>query len=266
MFTFKVAKKRAYDSGVIVIGKILSGTIYYDDDVFVRVGKKDYKAHIDLIKEKYPNGEEVYGCSRGSNVALYLSGIHPDIIKPQITSLYSTGDDTTEDSIAEEKSELVSSSLSSTVRPKEKIQEEKKQKKENLCKQQENKLKETSKSKDIYSVSITSAEKEYIADVTRCLKEKGGISPTELFVLDKIRKTLNLSESKARELLEATLKNYNLEKKLNVYRDAVAACLLDCGYLTSTESFLLERLKIILNIPDSIAYQIEREVSWDDGL
>ena len=37
-----------------------------------------------------------------------------------------------------------------------------------------------------------------------------------------------------------------------LYKDAISACLLDCGYLTTTERYLLEKLRIADNIGDLV--------------
>ena len=44
-----------------------------------------------------------------------------------------------------------------------------------------------------------------------------------------------------------------------LYKDAISACLLDCGYLTTTERYLLEKLRIDLNISEKKAYSLEKD-------
>lgn len=74
-FSLKVKKKRVYGPGVLVIGKILSGEISYDEDVIVRIDSSLYSARVDAINTNYPNGENVDSCGSGTNVGLYLSKI-----------------------------------------------------------------------------------------------------------------------------------------------------------------------------------------------
>ena len=48
-----------------------------------------------------------------------------------------------------------------------------------------------------------------------------------------------------------------------LYKDAISACLLDCGYLTTTERYLLEKLRITLNISEQKAYSLEKDSDWN---
>ena len=246
-FSFKVKKKVKYDKGVAVIGKVLSGTIPNDNDVIVSVGKNDYNAHIDSIIDK-PDGGYVQSCSIGNNVSLYLSGIDEQIVKPRITLV--------------RNKEVVTSTptdLSEKQTKESKIPKDK-QKKKTSKEIVQNKVRVPRKEKkDDYS----SIEKDFIQDVMVCIKRNGRLAPTELYVLDKIRTVFNISEERAHQLITSAIKKYDKEKNEMIYRDAVSACFLDCGYLTATESYLLEKLRIALNIPECKAYTIEKDSDWD---
>ena len=246
-FSFKVKKKVTYERGVVVIGKVLSGTILNDNDVIVSVGKNEYNAHIDSIIDK-PDGGYVQSCSIGNNVSLYLSGIDEQIVKPRIT-------------FVRNKAIVTSTPIDlSGKRTKESKAPKDNQKKNTSKEVVHNKVRVSRKEiKEEYS----SIEKDFIQDVSVCIKRNGRLAPTELYVLDKIRTVYNISEERAHQLIISAIKRYDKEKNEMIYRDAVSACLLDCGYLTATESYLLEKLRIALNIPECKAYMIEKESDWN---
>lgn len=261
-FSFKVKKKYGhYSPGVVVIGKVLSGTISNDDNVLVKVGNNTYTARVDAICSRYPSGVNVVSCDSGNNVALYLSGISNDVIIPQTTMIQ---DVTYKESLMTKIDEFVEGirggkdcqPLKPDIPPSQ-LKVKGIKKKEHKIKPKISKL--TSKAKNEY----TSAEKEFIQDIQTCLKDKGRIAPTEMFVLEKIRITLNISESRGRELLASVTNKYNAIKNEAIYKEAVSACLLDSGYLTAVESTLLERLRIVLNIPEDRAYEIEKQSDWN---
>ena len=109
----------------------------------------------------------------------------------------------------------------------------------------------------------SSVEKDFIQDVLVCIKETGKLVPTELYVLDKLRIAYNLSEERSRQLIFGTIKKYNAKKTELLYKDAISACLLDCGYLTTTERYLLEKLRIALNISEQKASSLEKDSDWN---
>lgn len=242
-FTFRVKRKAAYERGTIVFGKILSGTIDKDKDVLVSVGKNEYKAHIDSIIDK-PDGGYVQSCSKGNNVSLYLSGIEEQLIKPRITVVrnYSV-----------EK-------VNSNIDKKQNQSKKEHSKNEKIA---ESTLPKRNLQLQIKNEKYSSVEKDFIQDVLVCIKETGKLAPTELYVLDKLRIAYNLSEERSRQLILGTIKKYNAKKNELLYKDAVSACLLDCGYLTTTERYLLEKLRIALNISEQKAYSLEKDSDWD---
>lgn len=242
-FTFRVKRKAVYERGAVVIGKILSGTIDKDKDVLVSVGKHEYKAHIDSIIDK-PDGGYVQSCSKGNNVSLYLSGIEEQLVKPRITLVRSYS------------VEKVNSNV-------DKKQNQSKKEHSLIGKMPEDILPKRSTQSQIKNEKCSSVEKDFIQDVLVCIKETGKLAPTELYVLDKLRIAYNLSEERARQLILGTIKKYNAEKNELLYKDAVSACLLDCGYLTTTEKYLLEKLRIALNISEQKAYSLEKDSDWN---
>lgn len=245
-FSFKVKKKSAYDKGVIVIGKILSGFLSCGDDVIVAVGKNEYKAQIDSIIDK-PNGGLVQRCSSGNNVSLYLAGIDEHIVKPGVTVVKNID------------SKIFVSKYSKKSGAKKSAKREEEQNKVGTGDVVQKKTSNLKSKKYDYS----SVEKNFIQDISLCLKNNGRIAPTELYVLDKLRIAYNIPEERGQQLILATIKKYDAKKNEMIYRDAVSACLLDCGYLTITESCLLEKLRVALNIPENKAYLIEKDSDWD---
>ena len=242
-FTFRVKKKATYERGTLVIGKVLSGTITQNSDVLVSLGKYEYKAHIDSIIDK-PDGSYVQTCSKGNNVSLYLSGIKEHFVKPRITLVKNMSVEKTTSGFGK-KLELSKNTHSHNTKMTGGISS-----------------KEWIPSQN-YKEKYSSIEKDFIQNIFVCIKETGKLSPTELYVLDKLRITYNLSEERARQLMQVTIKKYNAEKNELLYRDAVSACLLDCGYLTTTERYLLEKLRVALNISEQKAYSIEKESDWN---
>lgn len=245
-FLFKVKKKSSYDKGVIVSGKVLSGIFFCGDDVIVAVGKNEYKSKIDSIIDK-PDGGFVKSCNIGNNVSLYLVGIDEQIIKPRITVVRN---------VESRNSFIGKDSQEPEVKKSSEREEKKKKVKAETVIHKKKSISQSIKNE------YSSVEKCFIQDISVCLKNKGGIAPTELFVLDKLRTVYNISEERGRQLIVATVKKIDLEKNEMIYRDAVSACLLDCGYLTATERYLLEKLRVALNIPEYKAYSIEKESDW----
>lgn len=105
-------------------------------------------------------------------------------------------------------------------------------------------------------------EKEFIEDIKVCLKDGGRISPSEFFVLDKIRNALSIPSDRAKALVSRVCKDYNDKQNEIEYQDAVSLCLMDSNYISDTERYLLERLRLSLNISQQRAYEIEEDSKW----
>lgn len=355
MFLFKVKKKRIYKKGVLVIGEIQHGEVFYDEDVIVRVELEHFEAHVDAINSNYPHGETVYACSKGTNVGLFLSNVdyHKIVLgktiiegepyieeEPVIThkskkkenkmkvkniigKIFSPSSDSEEfDDLDYQFSNKEKTRPSSEIKSIHRISEpntqpipqlnfkvvghdnqlqvqktdtttpvrtsthqqaqtQKEAANNHRTPKQKSSIPNTSTSNNPanlksgnvvvnksqqnqaqISLGLSSEEKEFIFDIKHCLKDQGKISPTEFFILDKIRASLSIKKSRAKELISLTVKDYSLKQNEIEYRDAVSICLMDSNFISSTERFLLERLRMSLNIDQSKAYDIERNCQW----
>lgn len=100
----------------------------------------------------------------------------------------------------------------------------------------------------------TDQEQEYIAELKACF-EDGIITEKERRLLDKLRKTLGISEKRAKEL-ESLCNPQILSKEEEEYAEEVKAVLED-GVVTEKERRLLNRLAKSLNISEERAKAIE---------
>lgn len=297
MFQFKVKKKRTYQKGVLVIGEIQHGELFYDEDVIVRVGIDYYHAHIDSIINNYPQGEKVYACSHGTNVGIFLSNIdyhkiilgktiiegEPSIDEPVIT--HTSSKKVRKTKVRKNTNKILPSSLDVEKDVEDKINYplSSKDQSRHICPVAKGNTTskisalaphdktiidnnvESNKTMILSSSSLqklTSEEKEFISDIKHCLKDGGKISPTEFYILDKIRTSLSIKKSRAKELISITMNDYSLKQNEIEYRDAVSLCLLDSNFITSNERFLLDKLRISLHIDQAKAYDIERNCQW----
>ena len=246
-FTFKVKRKIPHECGVAVIGKVLEGTIVASSKAVVAVGRNEYPAYIGQIVDQ-ASGAHMQCCSGGNNVSLILIGIDARLVKPRITIVKDVG------TVMPHESSYSNSEESQTNKTIRKVKE---------AIEVEIDRERYKKSYKKCAVAYTSNEKDYIKDIKMCVKSKEKLAPTELYVLDKLRIAYGIPEKRAQELILKTIKEYNKEKNKLLYSDAVAACLLDCGYLTANERHLLERLRVALNISEQESYTIEKDSSWD---
>lgn len=243
-FSLIIRRKTTWDYGVVVIGRIQSGIVYNNDNVIIHVEGQNFTAHVEYISRRYSKYTNVYEqngvdcCSKGNNVALYLSGIGYNVIKPN----------------------------RSFVKKDTTVKEHNNQPKEQNCTENINGSIKTNDNYDTklidISLKLKSIEKNFVQDILMCIKRDRCITPTVLYVLDKLRDSYCISEERGRELILSTIKNFEQYKNETIYRDAVAACLLDCGYLTETESILLEKLRKTLGIPENVAYMIKKGIEW----
>lgn len=281
-FSLKVKKKRVYGPGVLVIGKILSGEISYDEDVIVRIDSSLYSARVDAINTNYPNGENVDSCGSGTNVGLYLSKIDYNKIILGKTYIESEPNFENDEEIISQKKKVLKKEKPKKVQNKKKTSISKQEKSYSGLQSFDGSKENTANNSDLvahvsktnlsreesgnphpsYRNSLTSAEKEFISDIKHCLKDQGRLSPSEIFVLDKIRAALSITKIRAKELISITKKEYSYKKNEVEYRDAVSICLMDSNYITLSERFLLERLRLSLNISEQIAYEIEKNCQW----
>lgn len=97
-------------------------------------------------------------------------------------------------------------------------------------------------------------EKEYIEELKACL-EDGEISDKEKRLLDKLRKSLGISEQRAAEI-ENQLRNGGLSSEEQEYLTELKDCMED-GTITDKERRLLNKIRVSLGISESRATELE---------
>ena len=100
----------------------------------------------------------------------------------------------------------------------------------------------------------TKSEQEYINTLNECF-EDGEISPRERKMLDRIRISLGISEERAKEI-ETSLSSPKLTEDEQEYWDAYKEATID-GEISEKESRLLEKLRVLYNISENRAREIE---------
>ena len=103
------------------------------------------------------------------------------------------------------------------------------------------------------SASVTSEEQEYLEEIRACLDNDGEITSRERRLLDRLRKSLGITEARAKEL-EASVNSMSDEEK--EYQEELKACLED-GTISDRERRLLGRLRKSLGISEDRAMAIE---------
>ena len=104
--------------------------------------------------------------------------------------------------------------------------------------------------------NVSDGEAEYLEELKVCY-EDGVITDKERRLLDRLRKSLGISEARATEL-EAMCQPNALTAEEQEYADEVKACLEDDGVITAKERRLLERLAKSLGISSERATLIEK--------
>ena len=74
------------------------------------------------------------------------------------------------------------------------------------------------------SASLTSEEQEYLEEIKACLEEDGEITSKERRLLDRLRKSLGITEARAKELEDSIDDLSDDEKE---YQEELEACLED---------------------------------------
>ena len=103
------------------------------------------------------------------------------------------------------------------------------------------------------SASVTSEEQEYLEEIRACLDNDGEITSRERRLLDRLRKSLGITEARAKEL-EASVNDMSDDEK--EYQEELKACLED-GTISDRERRLLDRLRKSLGISEERAKAIE---------
>ena len=106
------------------------------------------------------------------------------------------------------------------------------------------------------SASVTSEEQEYMEEIRACLDNDGEITSRERRLLDRLRKSLGITEARAKEL-EASVNSMSDEEK--EYQEELKACLED-GTISDRERRLLDRLRKSLGISEERAKAIENRL------
>lgn len=105
------------------------------------------------------------------------------------------------------------------------------------------------------SSTTKDAETEYITELKACLADDGEITDRERRLLDRLRKSLGISEARAKDL-EAQLSQPSLTDNEKEYADELKACMED-GTISDREHRLLNKLRISLGISEERAKEIE---------
>ena len=106
------------------------------------------------------------------------------------------------------------------------------------------------------SAFVTSEEQEYLEEIRACLDNDGEITSRERRLLDRLRKSLGITEARAKEL-EASVNSMSDEEK--EYQEELKACLED-GTISDRERRLLDRLRKSLGISEERAKAIENRL------
>ncbi len=124
-------------------------------------------------------------------------------------------------------------------------------------------LKQLRKGKSSSSVSsakshseVDDNEQEYLDEVKACLEDDGQITDKERRLLDRLRKSLGISEKRAKEL-EASVSSLSDDEK--EYLEELRACMQD-GNISDRERRLLDRLRKSLGISESRAKELEKSL------
>ena len=106
------------------------------------------------------------------------------------------------------------------------------------------------------ATSYTHEEEEYLNELQMCLTENQEISPGERRLLERLRKHLGISDTRAQEL-ENSLKP-SLTEAEKEYWEEYKLCLEEGNEITASERRLLDKLKAQLHISDERAKEIEK--------
>lgn len=108
---------------------------------------------------------------------------------------------------------------------------------------------------------LSDSEKEYLDEVTACLKDDGEITARERRLLDKLCSSLGISAARAAELEAIASGKSLLTDSEKEYLDEYEACLDEDGIISERERRLLDRLAKSLNISLERVREIEADMS-----
>lgn len=121
------------------------------------------------------------------------------------------------------------------------------------------KQEESKNSKNSNNSNNKKSEQEYMDEIKACLADDGVITDRERRLLDKLRKSLGISEVRACEL-EKLCNPSTLTAEEQEYAAEIKACLEDDGEITEREARLLKKLSMSLGISDARAVQIQKMI------
>ena len=113
-----------------------------------------------------------------------------------------------------------------------------------------------SDSKGSGKTDLTEKEEEYISEYKSFIEEDPVISDRERRLLNRISKSLGITEARAKEL-EALCEKIELTEEEQEYADEIKACLEGDGIISDRERRLLNRLRLSLEISEDRAREIE---------
>ena len=102
-------------------------------------------------------------------------------------------------------------------------------------------------------------EQQYLEEVKACYAEDGVISDRERRLLDRLRKSMGISEARAKEI-EALANPNALSKNETEYMEELKACIENDGVISDKERRLLNRLRIMLDITEERAAELEKMI------
>ena len=102
-------------------------------------------------------------------------------------------------------------------------------------------------------------EQQYLEEVKACYAEDGIISDRERRLLDRLRKSMGISEARAKEI-EALANPNALSKNETEYMEELKACIENDGVINDKERRLLNRLRIMLDITEERAAELEKMI------
>lgn len=102
------------------------------------------------------------------------------------------------------------------------------------------------------------AEKEYKDEILACLADDDEISSRERRILDKLRKSLGISEERAMQI-EAECKNKGMNEQEQEYLEELRVCMAD-GIISAKEERLLQRLRKSLGISEERGIEIRNMI------
>lgn len=102
-------------------------------------------------------------------------------------------------------------------------------------------------------------EQQYLEEVKACYAEDDVISDRERRLLDRLRKSMGISEARAKEI-EALANPKALSKNETEYMEELKACIENDGVISDKERRLLNRLRIMLDITEERAAELEKMI------